>query len=246
MAEVKDTPVRVTRHDGWAEVALARPERKNAITGPLGEALAAALVELDGDDGIRAILLCGSGGAFCSGLDVKEFNAEPRPEWVAQFPEIWRGAHRALFELRKPLIGALENYAINGGAALAIACDLLVVGATAYLQVGEARIGMAAPYNMGWLVLRHSESVAARIALVGRRFTGAELVELGVAYEVIDDTSVLARARTLTAELAGYPPDGLRSIKRALRAAVSEDADAWFDRFVPKGPRVVGQPARVR
>ncbi|MBX3706202.1 MAG: enoyl-CoA hydratase/isomerase family protein [Pseudomonadales bacterium] len=243
MTEELDRPVIVTRHDGWAEVALARPARKNAITGPLGEALAAALHELDDDESVRAILLCGSGGAFCSGLDLKAFNADPRPEWVARFQDIWRGAHKALYGLEKPLVGALERYAINGGAALAIACDLLVAGKTAYLQVGEAQIGMAAPYNMAWLALRHTEALAARIALVGRRFEGPELLALGVVYEVVEDAAVLARARALTAELAGYPPGGLRSIKRALRAGVDQDADAWFDRFVGAGPRTVAPPA---
>ena len=67
---------------------------------------------------------------------------------------------------------ALERFAINGGAAFALAADLLVVGREAYLQVGEIRQGMAAPMNLAWLLARHPASVAEQIALTGRRFVG--------------------------------------------------------------------------
>ena len=111
---------------GW--VIMNRPERKNAITGPFGVALARAIRSADAHEGVNVIVLAGAGGAFCSGLDLKVFNAEPPPEWMAQFQTIWRQAHKSLFECSKPIIGCLERYAINGGAALALACDLLVVG----------------------------------------------------------------------------------------------------------------------
>jgi len=236
--------VDVVHHEGWAEVVLARPERKNAITGPLGMALATALRDLDADDAVRVVLLRGSGGAFCSGLDLTAFNEDPAPPWVAEFPRIWRQAHNALYELRKPLIGALERYAINGGAALAIACDLLVAGETAFLQVGEAQLGMAAPYNMAWLALRHPEAVAARLALVGRRYAGPELGTLGIAHEVVADDGVLEKAQALASRLAGYPPGGLMRIKSGLRASAPAEADEWFDRFAPPGQTAVRPPPR--
>lgn len=223
--------VAVVGHDGWAELVLDRPERRNAITGPLGEDLAAALGRLAGDDDVRLVLLRGAGGAFCSGLDLGAFNAHPPPEWLDRFSGIWRAAHRALFDFPKPLVGALERYAINGGAALAIACDLLVTGERAYLQVGEAALGMAAPYNLAWLTLRHGEAVAARAALLGDRIAGAELERLGLAQRCVPDDQVLDECRTLCATLAGYPPGGLTRIKTALRRHAAMDADEWFDQF---------------
>ncbi|MCY4056782.1 MAG: enoyl-CoA hydratase/isomerase family protein, partial [Gammaproteobacteria bacterium] len=176
--------VEVVDHGRWAEVILNRPERRNAINGPLGEALTSAIRRADADDGVQAILFRGAEGAFCSGLDLKAFNAEPPPDWMPRFSTIWRGAHKAIFECRKPVVVALERFAINGGAALALAADLLVAGENAFLHVGEVRQGMAAPYNLAWLRFRHSESVAAQLTLTGRRFTGSELVALGVAYAV--------------------------------------------------------------
>jgi enoyl-CoA hydratase len=236
--------VAVIGHDGWAELVLNRPERRNAITGPLGEALTSALDRLSGDEGVRLVLLRGAGGAFCSGLDLGEFNADPAPDWLAGFPAIWRGAHRALLEFDKPIVGALERYAINGGAALAIACDFLITGEKAFLQVGEAALGMAAPYNLAWLTLRHSEAVAARTALVGDRIAGPELCRLGLAQRAVPDDRVLAEARELCADLSAYPPDGLARIKAGLRRHLTESADAWLDRFTDAGAPPPRPPPR--
>ncbi|MEQ8860939.1 MAG: enoyl-CoA hydratase/isomerase family protein [Pseudomonadales bacterium] len=232
----------IERHDGWAEVILNRPERRNAITGPLGTALDAALTALSGDPEVRAVLLRGAGGAFCSGLDLKAFNADPVPDWLAEFPRIWRGAHRALFRCDKPIVGALERYAINGGAALALACDLLVSGDSDFLQVGEVTLGMAAPYNLAWLSLRHSEAVNARVALIGERLAGPELVRLGIAQSSVADDTVVEAARSLCATLAGHPAGAAARIKSTLRARLGQDADAWFDRFVGDGAGAARPP----
>jgi len=226
-------------HGRWAEVVLNRPESRNAINGPLGEGLAAAIQRADAGDGIQAILLRGADGAFCSGLDLKAFNAEPPPDWMPRFPAIWRATHKAIFECRKPVVAALERYAINGGAALALAADLLVAGETAFLQVGEVKQGMAAPYNMAWLRLRHSESTAAQLTLTGRRFPGSELTSLGIAYEAVSDDHVVTAARELVEELAAYPDGALARLKTLLRAYHDIPAADWFDRATRHpGPRV--------
>ena len=73
------------RHDGWAELVLNRPERRNAIDGLLADALLAHLTSLRADESVRALVLRGEGGALCSGLDLKAFNAEPPPEWLPRF-----------------------------------------------------------------------------------------------------------------------------------------------------------------
>ncbi len=198
--------------------------------------MAAKLNEASERDDVRVVLLRGADGAFCSGLDLGEFNADPAPDWLPEFQHIWRGAHKALFNCRKPVVGALERYAINGGAALALACDLLVSGQEAFLQVGEVQIGMAAPYNVAWLSLRHSEQVMAQVAVIGDRLKGDDLAKLGLAIHVVDDAQVLAAARQLCERLAGYPEGGLMRIKAGLRARLDVDADAWFDRFTKMDP----------
>ena len=221
---------------GWAEVILNRPERKNAITGPLGLGLCDALTELNAREDVRVILLRGAAGAFCSGLDLKAFNADPAPQWLADFQTIWRGAHKSLFNSRKPIVGALQRYAINGGAALALACDLLVVGESALLQVGEVQIGMAAPYNLAWLSLRHCEARMAEVALLGERIVGVQLVQMGLAQNCVADDQVLHESQALCERLAGFPDTGLSRIKQGLRARLDVTADVWFDRFTSVDP----------
>ncbi len=230
--------VRVERpSDRIAHVVLNRPERRNALTGPLAEELADALETLQGDDAVTVVLIRGEGGAFCSGLDLKEFSADPQPDWVPSFPVSWRRVHRALFETDRIVIGALERAAVNGGAALALACDFLVVGDSAFLQVGEIQQGMAAPMNMAWLRLRHTEALSARLTLLGDRVGGPDLVALGVAYTSVPDVDVVATADELAARLAAHDPAGVRRIKTSLRrTVVTESADAWFDRAVAADP----------
>ena len=230
------TPVATIMHDGWVELVLNRPERRNAIDGDLAMALAAELRTLDTEDAAGAILLRGAEGAFCSGLDIKAFNADPPPKWLERFNAIWRALHTALYDCRKPLVAAVERYGINGGAALALAADLVVAGETAFLQVGEARQGLSAPFNIAWLRLRHPESIAAKLALTGRRFTGPELESMGVAYACVPDEDVLRTSQELAAELASFPAGAAARAKATMRAYGSASAGEWFDRAVAASP----------
>ncbi len=222
-------PVFSTRAGGVAEIVLNRPARRNAVTGPLAERLHAEIVAATEDDDVAVLLLRGAGGAFCSGLDLGEFRADPPPNWMPEFSGLWLDVHAALYDCSKPIVAALERFAINAGSALALAADLLVAGEQAFLHVGEVQMGMAAPMNMAWLRLRHPESVAARLAIVGRRYTGVELERMGVASEVVADNEVLTRARELSATIAGYPPSGVRAIKSTvIRGRSAASGREWF------------------
>jgi len=216
-------------HDGWAELILHRPERKNAVEGTLAQALHEALARVAQDDSLRAVLLRGAGGAFCSGLDVKAFGADPAPDWKAGFPALWEAVHNQLLASRKVLVVALERYAINAGAALALAGDLMVCGEGAFLQVGESGIGMAAPRNAAWLALRHSEAVAARVCLMGDRVDPADLLRLGIATEVAADDAVVARAQAVAQAIAAFPAHSVHAIKSGTRAATLQmPPDQWM------------------
>ncbi len=235
-----DTPpcVLLERHDGWAELVLNRPARRNAIDGELARGMLDALDAVRADATLRAVVMRGAGGAFCSGLDLQAFGSTPAPDWVAAFPATWRRVHVALASLDAVLVVALERFAINGGAALALAGDLAIVGEQAFLQVGEIRLGMTAPNNLAWLRLRHPESVAARLALTGDRVGASELLRLGVATEVVADADVLGRCRERAAALAAFPADGVARLKASIRAAwLGTTPEAWFASFgaVPHG-----------
>ena len=220
-----------------ATVTLNRPERRNALTGPLANELAEAIEQLNSDESVSVMVIQGAGGAFCSGLDLKEFNLDPQPDWVAGFGQLWQRVHRALFDSPAIVIGALERAAVNGGAALALACDFLVVGESAFLQVGEVQQGMAAPMNMAWLRLRYSEALAGRIALLGDRIMGAELVRLGLAHSSVADSEVLNACDELASRLAAHDPLGVRRIKTSLRRTGTEaTAEEWFAKALAADP----------
>lgn len=226
--------VLLERHEGWAELVLNRPDRRNAIDGALARDLQAALDAVRADAALRAVVLRGAGGSFCSGLDLKAFGATPRPDWVADFPARWRRVHATLASLDAVVVVALEKHAINGGAALALAGDLSVCGEDAFLQVAEVRLGMAAPNNLAWLRLRHPASVAARLVLTGDRVGAAELLRLGVVTELAPPERVLPRALERAAEIATFPAEGVAALKSALRAAYADTTpEAWFESFVP-------------
>lgn len=227
-----DSEVVLSVDEGVATVVLNRPARKNAITGPMGDLLAEVFRDVAARDDVGAVLFHGADGGFCSGLDLKEYNADPPPVWLPTARESLIGAHRAIFDCPVPIIGALEHFAINGGAAFALSCDLLVVGESAFLQVGEIRQGMAAPMNLAWLLARHPASVAEQLALTGRRFNGRDLHRLGVALDVVADDVVLEAARTLAAEIAWYPRAEARAIKATIRVlAVPGGPVGVADRF---------------
>jgi len=220
-----------------AHVVLNRPHRRNALTGPLADQFADALDALHQDENVTVIVLRGAGNAFCSGLDLKAFGEDPQPEWVPDFGRKWRRVHATLFESDRIIVGALERAAVNGGAALAMACDFLIAGDAAFLQVGEIQQGMAAPMNMAWLRLRFDESVAGRIALLGDRIQGPDLVRLGVAFASVPDDQVLGAVDELVDRLAAHNVVGVRRIKSSLRRTiVTDSADEWFARALAADP----------
>lgn len=234
--------VHTESHDGWGELVLSRPQRRNALIGPMAAELRAGLAKLLAE-GCRVVLLRGEGGAFCSGLDVEAFAAQPPPAWRSGWGEAWAGLHRELYRCPAVVVGALERFAINAGSSLALACDLLVAGEGAFLHVGEAAVGMHAPMNIAWLRLKTSEAVAAQLLFAAARVPADDLKRLGLVYRTVADGAVVAEARELSAKLAGYPGEGLASIKAALRRP-SAGGEAMFEAVHADGRQTAG-PARV-
>ena len=165
--------VLIERSGHVAEIILNRPERKNAITGPLARALQDAIEACSADGEVRVILLRGASGVFSSGLDLKEFNADPRPDWLPAFQATWRGVHERIYATDKAVVCALEGYAINAGSALALSADFIVAGEGAFLQVGEVRQGRPAPMNSALERPMNSTPVAAS-KMVDNSGTGAD------------------------------------------------------------------------
>tara|TARA_B100000676_G_scaffold303875_1_gene355097 strand:- start:348 stop:1073 length:726 start_codon:yes stop_codon:yes gene_type:complete len=224
--------MRVEQGEGWGEIVLNRPERRNSLIPPLAGEVTQALDELQADDDVQSILLRGEGGYFCSGIDLKALQADPPPDWKGKQVGDVRTMHLALFSCTKPVIGAFEKFGINAGAALAFACDILIAGETAFLQIGEIQQGANIPMNAAWLKIKTTEQVAARLALYGDRVPGPELLRLGIATEVVADDQVVTRCREVAARIAGFPKGAGANIVQSLRAQRGiDDPEAFF----PKG-----------
>ncbi len=215
----------VVRDGARGELVLNRRERKNAINGPLVSAFAEGLQALVADEAIGTILIRGAGGAFSSGLDLKDMNASPAPPWRAGFSNSWAGLHQQLYLCPKPTVAAVESYGINAGAALAFAADFLVIGESGFIQVGEVLQGVAAPINLVWLRIKAPRPVVNEVVLRGRRIPGPELVRLGLAHRSVPEESVVEIGRSLADELAASPPEGKTAAKVLMRALEGSGVD---------------------
>ncbi|MGW4031994.1 enoyl-CoA hydratase/isomerase family protein [Streptomyces sp. NPDC004838] len=224
--------VLVEERDGWMELVLNRPERRNALDIPTIEQLNAGLSKLRESTDARVLLLRGEGPAFCAGLDLKAVHADGSPEWIVAYNDRWLRFHTTLAELSIPVVCAMQGPAVNAGAGLALSADFLIAGEESYLQVGEAHQGLAAPFCIAWLTMRHSPALARRITLRADKVSGPELRRLGIAAESVPGDRVLDTARELAAELSRIPSRGLERTLAGLRAAVpQEDVRAYFERI---------------
>lgn len=203
-------------HDGWAEIILNRPERRNSLIPPLAAEIHAAIERLNQDENIAAIVLRGEGGYFCSGIDLKALQEDPPPVWAGRDTGDIRKMHLALYHSRVPVIAALEKFAINAGASLALACDLIVCGESAFFQIGEVHQGASIPMNAAWLKIKTTEQVAARLALIGDRVSPAELLDLGLITEIQPDDTVAGRCQELASQMGQMPVGATRKIKESL------------------------------
>ncbi|WP_218157475.1 enoyl-CoA hydratase-related protein [Saccharopolyspora shandongensis] len=113
-------------------------------------------------------------------------------------------------------MGALERAAVNAGAALALACDLLVVGQQSFLMIGEASMGVAAPHNVAWLLRKYDVNRTLQLTLACERTRGPDLLRLGMASHCVSEADVLASARELTARIANFSNGGGTRMKRAI------------------------------
>jgi enoyl-CoA hydratase/carnithine racemase len=236
---LSDAPVLAIPHEGWGELVLNRPGRRNALAPDSAAALREGLSTLLAG-GARVVLLRGEGGTFCSGLDVDLFQGGAGAAWAAD----WTGFHRDLHACPAVVICALERYAINAGAALALGSDLMVAGEGAILTVGEAAIGMHAPMNLAWLRLKAPESVAAQLALGAGRMGGADLHRLGLAWALVPDGEVHDHARAAAIRMAGWPAGTLAGIKAALRRPIPEGGDV-FDAVQARPGQGGAAPSRI-
>jgi enoyl-CoA hydratase/carnithine racemase len=196
-----DEPVRFELADGVATLTLSRPDRLNAFSGAMGEALSAAYRRCDEDDAVRAVVLTGAGRAFSAGADMSDAAhtfqvTNPRTFSAAavDFPA---------FRVRKLVIAAVNGHALGLGFTLAMQCDLRFFAREGRYGIVQVRRGAMPDAYAHWTVLRAvGMARAAELLLTGRTFGGDELERLGVASRVLPGPEVLPAARELARDVA--------------------------------------------
>jgi enoyl-CoA hydratase len=230
-------PVRVEAAGGVLVATIERPEARNAVNLAVAEGIAAALDRLDGDDELRAGVLTGAGGTFCAGMDLKAFVAGERPFVAGRgFAGIVQGPPR------KPIIAAVEGWALAGGFEIALACDLIVAARDARFGIPEVKRGLvAAGGALIRLPRRIPYHVAMELALTGDPIGAERAYELGIASRLTEPGEALATARELAATIAANGPLAIDATKRIL---VADEAADWERAGAISGPVFESEDAR--
>ena len=207
-------------HGAVLLIRLNRPEVRNAIDSDVGLALVEATAALDTDDRFAAGVLTGSGPGFCAGMDLKAFLADGLPSGLQEFYE--RGA-------RKPLVAAIEGFALAGGLELALTCDLIVAARDARLGIPEVSVGLfAAGGALLRLPRRVPYGVAAELALTADPITAEEAHGHGLVDRVTEPGCALEQAIELASRIARHAPLALVTTKALLRDASGRtEAEFW-------------------
>jgi enoyl-CoA hydratase len=212
--------------DGVLLVTLNRPEQRNAVNRAVAEGIAGALDRLDGDDALRVGVLTGAGKGFCAGMDLKAFVAGERVAVEGRgFAGIVQRASA------KPLIAAVEGFAVAGGFEIALACDLIVTAHGTRFGIPEVKRGLVAA---GGALLRLPQRMpyhlAMELALTGDLIDAARAYEVGLVNRVVEPGSAVDDALELAAAIAANGPLALAASKRVLVEAPGWPVDEAWER----------------
>lgn len=218
------------RRDRVLVITLNRPEAMNAINGQLATELWAAVEELDGDAGLTAGVLTGAGRGFSSGMDLKAFARGEDISAMMKF--IQNGA-------AKPLIGAIEGFALAGGLELALACDLLVAAKGVKLGIPETGVGLfAAGGGLLRLPGRVGYGKAMEMALTADPITAEDGAQYGLISRLAEPGSAVDVAMELAERIARNAPLALAASKELIRATQGLTEEEFWERQGPLQARV--------
>jgi enoyl-CoA hydratase/carnithine racemase len=223
--------LRYEKDGAVATLTLHRPDRLNAITGPMLAALSEALVEADRDPDVRVVILTGAGKGFCAGLDLKDAAAGQGIGGnvggaIGRF-DLRDAPPIVLHNVDKPTICALNGAAAGYGMDLALGCDIRIAADTAKLAPAFAKRGVLPESGGTWLLPRLvGWAKAAEIAFTGRTLGAEECLALGLVNKVVPAELLAKEARALAEEIAANAPLAVQATKRMMRIALDETFEA--------------------
>ena len=216
--------VNVLRADAAATIELNRPQALNAWNHQLGIDLLAALQTLGEDQRVRTVAITGAGRAFSSGADLKDISGgettpDGRPDVYRTLTERYHPIMRAIRELEKPVIAAVNGPAVGIGCSLALCCDLIVAAESAYFLLAFVNIGLVPDGGSSLFVpSRIGFARASEMALLGERIHAPQALEWGLINRVVPDEQLTGEVQALVARMAAGPTRSYAGSKRQLNS----------------------------
>jgi enoyl-CoA hydratase/carnithine racemase len=236
-----ENAVLTERRDGVLLITLNRPDARNAVNLPVAEGVGAALDELDASDDLQVGVLTGAGKGFSSGMDLKAFTTGERP-WVGDrgFAGITQRASD------KPLIAAIEGFAVAGGFEIALSCDLIVAARDARVGIPEVKRSLvAAAGALIRLPKRIPYHVAMELALTGETIGAERAHKLGIVNRLSEPGGAVDAALELAAAIAKNGPLALTASKKIVASAPDwTEAEAWQKQGEISGSVFASEDAR--
>ena len=229
-----------TADDGVAVITINRPKAKNAVNAAVAARIAEALDDVDSRKDVNVAIITGAGGTFCAGMDLKAFMKGEVP--VVEGRGFGGFAERGP---KKPLIAAVEGYALAGGFEAVLACDLVVAADDARFGIPEVKRGLVAGAG-GLLRLQHRipRNIAMEFALTGDFVDARRLADLGLVNQVTASGGALDGARALAARITPNGPLALKVSKEIIQASDDWSSDQMWDKQNElAGPVFVSQDA---
>jgi 2-(1,2-epoxy-1,2-dihydrophenyl)acetyl-CoA isomerase len=208
--------------DGVATIELNRPHALNAWNAQLGADLLAALRQGGADEAVRALVITGAGRAFSSGADLKDFSGgestpDGRPDVYKTLTERYHPIMHAIRMIPKPVIAVVNGPAVGIGCSLALCCDLILAGESAYFLLAFVNIGLVPDGGSSLFVpTRVGMARASELAMLGEKLPAAKALEWGLINRVYGDEQLMAEAETLATRLASGPTRSYAGTKRQL------------------------------
>ena len=216
--------IRTATLNGVATIEIARPEKKNALTIAMYQAMRDALHAAQDDAAVRAVLITGQPGIFTSGNDIEDFMSRPPGSGSNNLDSPVFQFMKALVGIDKPVVAAVTGAAIGIGTTMLLHCDLVYVSDEARLAMPFVNLGLVPEFASSLIVPRLLGNVkAAEKLLLGDPFSGADAVEMRIANAVLPAGEVVNHARRIAERFNALPPGAVRETKKLLRRASSDD-----------------------
>ena len=220
--------IRYVAEGGIARITLDNPEKHNAMTLAMWQALPEAVAQAEADPAIRVIAVSGAGEkAFCSGADISEFGTNRASEAdIVRYNASVAAANAALSQARKPTVALVRGICFGGGFGLALCCDLRLVTRKARFRIPAARVGLGYGYTGIEALVRRIGMAGVADLLLSAGIVGAEdALRYGIAMRVWDDEAFEAEAAAYLAGMASNAPLTMQAIKRALGELMRPEAE---------------------